>query len=214
MERYDGKTRRQDYIIYGLITFGVVLVIVGLSVLCHFLKKANQKTPDYRVVIGSEEAFNEAMEEQLEALLADLVGDRNGDGAALVEVEPLRLVDYRYAQNKGMTGVTMDDDFNRMLFHVTDGSCYLYLLSDQPGGDFRGAATTYCEAEYFLELPEELQDTAYPSRMDLTDAPFLQDLGLEEIPFYGCVLDGGDSEEERFAVELLEKLRTARGSLF
>lgn len=100
MERYDGKTRRDDYIKYGLIALAAVLVITGICLLQHFLKKAYQKEPDYTVVIGSEEAFNSAMMEQLESLFASLVGDRNGDGRELVKVQVLRLVDYQAVQDQ------------------------------------------------------------------------------------------------------------------
>ncbi len=228
MERYDGKTKRDDYIKYGLIVLGVLVVIVGLSLLSHFLRKANRTEPDYTVVIGSEEAFSQEMTEQLESRLADLVGDRNGDGKAVVKVEALRLVDYAQAKLDGakaredyndalamgisasleeqFAGVSGDEDFSRLLLHMTEQDCFLYLLSDQSRGSFRGAATTYCEQEYFIELPAEMQDPKEPCRMELTGAEFLTDLGLREIPFYGCVLDGGDSEQERLAVSLLRQL--------
>ena len=221
MERYDGKTKRDDYIKYGLIGLAVVIVIVGLCLVSHFVKKATRKEPDYTVVIGSEEAFNEAMLDQLEQQFAALVGDRNGDGESIVTVEALRLTDYSQAQMDAMldsteqfAGLTADDDFNRLLLHMTTGDCYLYLLSDQSRGGFRGAATTYCEQEYFIELPQEMQDPAEPCRAELTNAPFLVDLGLEDIPFYGCVLDGADSGEMDFAVELLGKLPESRATIY
>lgn len=227
MERYDGKTKR-DYIKYGLIALGVVVVIVGLSLLSHFLRKSNPPEPDYMVVIGSEEAFSQEMTEQLEARFAELVGDRNGDGKAVVEVEALRLVDYAQAKldaakaredyndalamglsvplEEQFAGVSGDGDFSRLLLYMTEQDCYLYLLSDQSRGSFRGAAKTYCEQEYFIELPTEMQDPEEPCRMELTGADFLEKLGLGDIPFYGCVLDGGDSEQERLAVSLLRQL--------
>ncbi len=223
MERYDGKTRRNDYIKYTLIGVGVAVVVIGLCLLTHFLKKANQKDPDYTVVIGSEEAFNNAMVEQLEDVLAGLVGDRNGDGDEIVDVEVLRLTDYAAAKQadldaeegeKEFASMNMDDDFSRLLLKMTTEECYLYLLSDQPRGSFRGAATTYCEAGYFVDLPEDMQDTEYAGRMELTNAPFLEELGLEDIPFYGCVLDGGDSGERNYAIELLRKLPNAHGSVY
>lgn len=229
MERYDGKTKRDDYIKYGLIVLAVVVVIVGLSLLSHFLRKANHTEPDYTVVLGSEEAISQEMLEKLEAHFSTLVGDRNGDGEAAVQVEALRLVDYAQARldaekareeydaalamglsaslEEQFNGVSGDEDFSRLLLHMTEGDCYLYLLSDQSRGSFRGAATTYCEQEYFIELPAELQDPAEPCRVELTGADFLTELGLGDIPFYGCVLDGGDSQQERLAVELLRQLR-------
>lgn len=236
MERYDGKTRRDDYIKYGLIALAAVVLVVGLCLLSHYVKKANQTEPDYTVVIGSEEAFNEAMLDQLENVFAKLVGDRNGDGDTVVKVEALRLTDYAQAKadeaqareayddavaagesaalEDQFAGLTMDGGFNQMLLHMTEKDCYLYLLSDQPRGEFRGAATAYAQEGYFLELPEDMRDAASPYRMDLTNAGFLTELGLEDIPFYGLVLDGGDSGAEEYAIELLRQLRDARASIF
>ena len=218
MERYDGKTRKDDYIKYGLIGAAVLIVFVGLTLLTSHLKKANQKEPDYTVVIASEEAFNETMQEELQSMFASIIGDRNEDGKTIIELEVLRITDYAQAKldeqdsanEDDFAGLTMDDDLNRMLLMMTTGEHCLYLLSDQPRGGFRGAATTYCEAGYFVDLPEELQDTVYPSRTDLTEAPFWQQLGIEDVPFYGCVLDTGNSEEEAFAADILRQLKNAR----
>ena len=51
-----------------------------------------------------------------------------------------------------------------------------------------------------------MQDPEEPCRVELTGADLLEALGLGDIPFYGCVLDGGDSEQERLAVSLLRQL--------
>lgn len=228
MERYDGKTKRDDFIKYGLIALGVVVVIVGLGLLSHVLRRASHMEPDYTVVIGSEEAFSQEMTAQLEQRFAELVGDRNGDGKAVAEVKALRLVDYAQARldaaaareayddalamgisaslEEQFNGVSGDEDFSRLLLYMTEQDCYLYLLSDQSRGSFRGAATTYCEQGYFIELPVDMQDPEEPCRVELTGADLLEALGLGDIPFYGCVLDGGDSEQERLAVSLLRQL--------
>lgn len=236
MERYDGKTKKDDYIKYGLIAAAVILVVVGLSLLTRHLKKTYQKEPDYTVVIGSEEAFGETVQEDLERMLAALVGDLNGDGEALVELKVLRLTDYAQAKldqeaaeeayfdaleagaeasmTENFSGLTMDDDFNQLLLMMTTGQCDLFILSDQPRGSFRGAATTYCEAGYFLELPEELRDEDFSSRCDISQAPFWKQLGYEDISFYACVLDTGDSQKENFAVKLIPALKNANISIW
>lgn len=218
MERYDGKTRKDDYIKYGLIGAAVLIVFVGLTFLTSHLKKANQKEPDYTVVIASEEAFNETMQEELQSMFTSIIGDRNEDGETRIELEILRITDFSQAKidernsanEDDFSGLTMDDDFNRLLLMMTTGEQHLFLLSDQSRGGFRGAATTYCEAGYFMELPEDLQDAAYASRTDLTQAPFWEQLGIEGVPFYGCVLDTGNSAEESFATDILWQLKNAR----
>lgn len=236
MERYDGKTRKDDYIKYGLIAAAVLVLVIGLSLTTRYLKKVNQKEPDYTVVIASEEAFNEAMQQQLQDVLEDLVGDRNGDGTELVRLELLRLTDHAAARTDAalqqeayleamehgaeasvpdsFSGLTADSDFGRMSILLATGEVYLFLLSDQPRGEFQGVASTYCGREYFAELPEDMQADGRPDAVDLTDAPFLVELGLEEIPFYGCVLDGADGGEVAFAENVLKNLQTARPTIF
>ncbi len=47
MERYDGKTRRDDYIKYGLITLGVLVVLGLLIWFTGFMKARRQSNPDF-----------------------------------------------------------------------------------------------------------------------------------------------------------------------
>lgn len=199
-------------------------MIVLLNVLTSYLKKTYQKEPDYTVVICSEEAFSQQTIDDIENMLEKLVGDRNGDGVELVELEVLRVTDYSQAKQDDellreeaaanseiaevkFSGLSADDDANRMLLMMSTGECDLFILSNQPRGGFRGAATTYCEAGYFLELPEELQSEAGADRCDISDAPFLAQLGYEDIPFYACVLESGNIKREDAAIELIRQLK-------
>ena len=56
MERYDGKTKRDDYIKYGLIAAGVIMVLAIIFTANHLVRKRYHKEPDYKVVLVSEEA--------------------------------------------------------------------------------------------------------------------------------------------------------------
>ena len=107
-----------------------------------------------------------------------------------------------------------DDDFNRMAVYLADGSYNLFLLSDEPSGGFKGAATVYCEAGFFAELPEDIADPSCPSRASLENAPFLTEIGLDTIPFYGCVLDTGDSKVVEQAMNILQELKNAHVTLW
>jgi hypothetical protein len=109
------------------------------------------------------------------------------------------------------TAVSGDEAFQQMQLYLANQDIDLFLLSDEQSGSFEGAATVYVQGGYFQELPEDLADSAYPSRTDLSDAPFWQELGLEEIPFYGCVLDGKDNDD---AIEVLRQLKTAHVTLW
>lgn len=89
MERYDGKTRRDDYIKYGLITLGVLVVLGLLIWFTGFMKARRQSNPDFTVVVASEEAFNQAMVDDLESVFSGIVGDQNGDGKTSIHIEVL-----------------------------------------------------------------------------------------------------------------------------
>lgn len=214
MERYDGKTRKDDIKKYILIGLGVLLIIVGISLLTGFLKRKNTVEPDYQVVVACSESLSQDVVEGLENAIGGVVGDRNGDGTVSVTVQALRLVDLSGNIDLANPGENADDDFNRMAVYLADGSYDLFLLSDEPSGGFLGAATVYCNAGFFVELPEELADPGCPSRASLEGAPFLSEIGLDSIPFYGCVLSSGKTEKTNQAMDILRELKTAHVTLW
>lgn len=234
MERYDGKTRKDDYIKYGMIALAAVLVCAVIFGLNHYLRKKYHTVPDYQVVLVSEEAFDEERTAKLETMLGALVGDRNGDGRTTVSAEVLRITDEAAAQKLDsdaneayllaveaaggdfdaaeiptarFSALNVDADSGRMMVDLSSGEVWLFLLSNQPLGDFPGVAASYGGQEFFLELPEDMQDGSHADRTVLTGTRFMTELGLRDIPFYGFVLDGGDGAEESFAVEVLRKIK-------
>ena len=214
MERYDGKTRKDDIKKYTLIGLGVVLVIVGIFLLTGFLKRKNTVEPDYQVVVACSESLSQDVVEELENAIGGVVGDCNGDGAVSVTVQALRLVDLSGNIDLANPGENADDDFNRMAIYLADGSYDLFLLSDEPSGGFLGAATVYCNAGFFAELPEDLADPDCPSRASLEGAPFFSEIGLDSTPFYGCVLSSGKAEKINQAIDILRELKTAHVTLW
>ena len=214
MERYDGKTRKDDIKKYTLFGLGVLIVVVGISLLTGFLKRKNTVEPDYRVVVACSESLSQDVVEDLENVIGGVVGDRNGDGTVSITVQALRLVDVSGNIDLANPGENADDDFNRMAIDLADGSYELFLLSDEPSGGFKGAATVYCEADFFAELPEDLADPTCLTRTSLKDAPFWSEIGLETIDFYGCVPDRGDTAAENQAIDILRELKTAHVTLW
>ena len=214
MERYDGKTRKDDIKKYTLIGLGVLIVVVGSSLLTGYLKRKNTVEPDYRVVVACSESLSQDVVDDLENVIGGVVGDRNGDGTVSVTVQALRLVDVSGNIDLANPGENADDDFNRMAIYLADGSYDLFLLSDEPSGGFLGAATVYCEADFFAELPDGLADPTCKTRASLKDAPFWSEIGLETIDFYGCVPDRGDTAAENQAIDILRELKTAHVTLW
>lgn len=69
MERYDGKTRKDDIKKYALIGLAVLVVILGLILLTSYLKKQNTVEPDYRAVIACSESLSRDVVEELENVI-------------------------------------------------------------------------------------------------------------------------------------------------
>lgn len=214
MERYDGKTRKDDIKKYALITICVLILLIGIMLLTRFLKQNNTLDPDYRAVIVCSENLNQDVIDDIENAIGGVVGDLNGDGTVSVQVQALRLVDISSNMDLANPTGNADDDFNRMAVYLADGGYNLFLLSDEPSGGFQGAATVYCNAGFFSELPEDLADPACPSRASLENAPFLSEIGLDTTPFYGCVLDTGDSKAVDQAINSLRELKSAHVTLW
>ena len=214
MERYDGKTRKDDIKKYTLIGLVIAVFIVGVCLLTSFLKRKNTVEPDYRVVVACSESLSQDVVEALENAIGGVTGDLNGDGTVSVTVQSLRLVDQSGNIDLANPGENADDDFNRMAVYLADGSYDLFLLSDEPSGGFLGAATVYCNAGFFTDLPEDLADPDCPSRTSLENAPFFSEIGLDSVPFYGCVLNSGKTEQMSQAIDILRKLKTAHVTLW
>lgn len=214
MERYDGKTRKDDIKKYTLIGLGILVLIVGITLLTRFLKQKNTVEPDYQVVVACSETLNQSVVENLERAIGGVTGDLNGDGTVSVVVQSLRLVDLSGNIDLANPGENADDDFNRMAVYLADGSYDLFLLSDEPSGGFLGAATVYCGAGFFIELPEDLADPDCLSRTSLEGAPFFSEIGLDSVPFYGCVLSSGKTEATNQAIDILRELKTAHVTLW
>ena len=165
-------------------------------------------------MVACGEVLSQDVVDDLENAIGGITGDLNGDGKVAVQVQALQLVDV--SGNIDLMNPTgnADDDFNRMAVYLANGSYNLFLLSDEPSGGFKGAATVYCEAGFFAELPEDIADPACPSRASLENAPFLTEIGLDTMTFYGCVVDSGDSETAEQAIHVLRELKNAHVTLW
>lgn len=84
------------------------------------------------------------------------------------------------------------DDLMTLKKQLSTDACSLYLF-DQ---------TDYQIFIEKLAVPSELEFVP----QDLSDAPFVTQFGVEDLPFWGCVIDTGNSTD---AAVMLERLQTA-----
>ena len=205
--------RKDDFVKYVLIGTGALIVVIVLVVVTHILKQRSQVEPDYRLVFACSESLSQDVLSDIKTAVGNAVGDANGDGIIRIEIQDLRLVDSSGGNIEAASSTgNLDDDFNRMALYLANGEYTLFLLSDEPSGAFRGAAATY--AGYFASLPDDIADAQDDRRAELTGAPFLTEVGLEDIPIYGCVLESASQDEYDIAVGTIRALKSAHVTLW
>ena len=203
MERYDGKTRKDDIRKYILIGAAIVVVLVGWALLKHFLIEEDPE-PDYTVLYAGDYALGDAATEAMEAYLGELIGDLNGDGTVLIDVQSIAVNPEDYA-----TSTTM---FQYLGIMMADEDIQLVFLTEEPEEDlgFEGLSSNYCGQDgYFAELPEDLADEKYSNRCRVDETELFTSLGYTSVPeIYAHVLDGNHDQEEamEYAQSVIEAI--------
>lgn len=194
MERYDGKTRKDDIKKYTLIGLAVVVVLVGFFLLQHFFG-TKDPDPDYTVLYAGDYSLSDSASEYMAEYIGEIVGDLNGDGTVLVDVISISVNPEDYG-----TSTTM---FQYLAIQMANEDVQLVFLTDEPEEalGFEGLSSNYCGQDgYFAELPEELADEKYSNRCRVDQTELFQNLGYSSVPeVYAHVLDGNHDEEEAMA---------------
>lgn len=192
MERYDGKTRKDDIKKYVLIGLGVVLLIILYNLTTYAIRRLSHPTPDMSVVIASTKILDDKMTEEAEALLAPMVGDLDGNGKAVVEVVPLNL--WRN------TAIESDSDTAKLSDYLSDGTYRLFFISSDANWKL------YCKESRCRELPEDLSgENAYCVK--LPGSVLFQETKMSLIDFYACIQKDATDEEYDAMVALLRELK-------
>lgn len=192
MERYDGKTRKDDVKKYVLIGVGVVLVIILYNLTSYAIRYLSHPTPDMSVVIASTKILDDQMADDAEDLLSPLVGDLDGNGKKVVEVVPLNV--WRNS------GIGADTDAAKLDDYIAHGTYRLFLISSD--ADWYG----YCKASYCRELPEDLAEED-PYYVKLPGSVIFQETKMGLIDFYGCIQKDATDAEYDAMVALLQELK-------
>lgn len=192
MERYDGRTRKDDIKKYNLIGVGVVLVIILYNLAAYAIRRLSHPTPDMSVVIASTKILDDQMAEDAEKLLSPLVGDLDGNGRAVAEVVPLNL--WRD------TAIASDSDTEKLRTYMADGTYRLFFISSDANWRL------YCKGDNCRALPEDLAEED-PYYIRLPGSVFFQEAKMGLIDFYGCIQKDASDAEYDAMVQLLRKLK-------
>lgn len=201
MERYDGKTKKDDYKKYALIAAGIILVIVLYKVITSVTYALSHPTPDITVVVGCEAVIDFQMEDEMELYLKEFATDLDGNGKVVVDLVPY---DIRRNEAVDASGVLEVGGWERFGASIENGDGALYLMTR---GTF-SAKRSYANGDNCAALPEDLAPAEEPWCVEITGCELLQEQGFGQAQFYGAISKYATDQEYELAVEILRQLKT------
>lgn len=192
------EQKRRNRLI-GLGVGGGVLVIVLVAVLCRVLYAQAHPQADYTVCMLTSRELSDHVALDFSKTLSPLVGDLDGNGTAVCQVEQRVLDSYANA----FTPDQVKDIAYRGVYPLLLLVNYDIPYLDDPV--WNNAVTTLNRKQYCAPLPEDLpSEDGYV--VDLSQVPSMQSKYLGSLGLYACIPIGDSQEEYDFAVSILRQL--------
>ena len=192
------EQKRRNRLI-GLGIGGGVLVIVLIAVLCRVLYAQAHPQADYTVCMLTTRELSDHVALDFSKTLSPLVGDLDGNGTAVCQVEQRVLGSYANA----FTPDQVKDIAYRGVYPLLLLVNYDIPYLDDPV--WNNAVTTLNRKQYCAPLPEDLpSEDGYV--VDLSQVPSMQSKYLGSLGLYACIPIGDSQEEYDFAVSILRQL--------
>ncbi len=192
----DQKRRNR---LIGLGAGGGILVVVLIVVLCRVLYAQAHPQADYTVCLLTARELSDHAALDLSKTLSPLVGDLDGNGTAVCQVEQRIL---------GSHSSDLTPDQVRDC--AAQGTYPLMLLVDYEiyyldNSKWNNAATTLNRKQSCAPLPEDIpSEDGYA--VDLSQVPSMQSESLGDLGLYACIPIGDSQEDYDFAVSILRQL--------
>ena len=192
----DQKRRNR---LIGLGAGGGILVIVLIVVLCRVLYAQAHPQADYTVCLLTARELSDHVALDFSKTLSPLVGDLDGNGTAVCQVEQRILGSYANA----FTPDQVKDIANRGTYPLLLLVNYDIPYLDDPV--WNNAVTTLNRKQYCAPLPEDLpSEDGYA--VDLSQVPSMQSKYLGSLGLYACIPIGDSQEDYDFTVSILKQL--------
>lgn len=192
------EQKRRNRLI-GLGIGGGVLVIVLVAVLCRVLYAQAHLQADYTVCMLTTRELSDHVALDFSKTLSPLVGDLDGNGTAVCQVEQRVLGSYANA----FTPDQVKDIAYRGVYPLLLLVNYDIPYLDDPV--WNNAVTTLNRKQYCAPLPEDLpSEDGYV--VDLSQVPSMQSKYLGSLGLYACIPIGDSQEAYDFAVSILRQL--------
>ncbi|GEM_PF-6410706 len=192
-----GQKRRNRLI--GLGAGGGVLVIVLIAVLCRVLYVQAHPQADYTVCLLTARELSDHVALDFSKTLSPLVGDLDGNGTAVCQVEQKILGSH----SSDLTPDQVRDCAVQGTYPLMLLVDYEIYYLDDP--QWNNAATTLNRKQSCAPLPEDLpSEDGYA--VDLSRVPSMQSESLGDLGLYACIPIGDSQEDYDFAVSILKQL--------
>lgn len=199
MERYDGKTRKDDIKKYVLIAAAVILVIVLYKVLTGVIYTVSHPDPDMVVVYGAAMVTDFQMEDEMEYALKEYGTDLDDSGKTVVDVVPYDIRQNSAMAESGVGNVGAEDGRSSFISRLRDGNGLIFVTHDE-------ALLKSFNEDNCAELPEKMADKTYPFCVDISGCQMLEEQGIGDKHFYGAISKNASPEEYEAAVTMLRSL--------
>ncbi len=198
------RRRRRKWMLLGVLG---VLILAGLiALLCRVLYAEAHPDTDLRVCFVAPAHISDRDLQHMEAALAPLAGDLDGNGEAVAAVDLLEVREGLWVRTD-LGDVPMQDYLQPNAFQqsVKPGTYLLYFLADLDVGQFNLCR----EFDFYRcckKLPEDLADPDDPYRVTFQGSAPFQAADLEQLSVCGCIPNSVSPEEYELAVEMLRKI--------
>lgn len=160
---------------YGKLSIVLLVVLVVAVVLT--VEAINKPRYDFHMVVAMDAPVAYSDTEELRSVVAAAVGDVNGDGEILLDVQVIDLGDQE----------NLTTNQQRLQLAFAQSEYTLYIMDEM-------YSDTYCNREYFDPIADYgfTPDPDQPRRMDVSEVPVLWRMGQhipEEQRFYACICD-------------------------
>ncbi len=183
----------------GLGAGGGILVVVLIVVLCRVLYAQAHPQADYTVCLLTARELSDHVALDLSKTLSPLVGDLDGNGTSVCQVEQRILGSH----SSDLTPDQVRDCAVQGIYPLmllVDYEIY-YLDNSQ----WNNAATTLNRKQSCAPLPEDIpSEDGYV--VDLSQVPSMQSESLGDLGLYACIPIGDSQEDYDFAVSILRQL--------
>ncbi|MDD6188058.1 MAG: hypothetical protein PUB32_00565 [Clostridiales bacterium] len=160
---------------YGKLSIALLAALIVVVLLT--VEAVNKPRYDFHMVIAMDSAVTYSVTEELRDVITPAVGDVNGDGKIMIDMQIIDLGDQE----------NLEANHQRLQLVFAQSEYTLYIMDDM-------YSATYCNREYFDPIanygftPDEDEDR----RMNVSDVPVLWRMG-QHIPgeqeFYACICD-------------------------